>query len=639
MPRLKDLIIEIDRHKDLYYNGEPEISDGEYDKLEEQFKKELEKTVQEKNEATIDIIKQAEETLENIGKDETDGFPKKKHILHMHSQEKVNTPDDFIKWCEKRQLKEFVVQYKLDGNSLGCIYENGEFIAGISRGDGKIGDNASNNVRKMKGFVKEITGFTGEIRGEVILTKKIFNEKYKEKGMKNPRNTASGIFKQKNGENCFDLEIIYYDAKLLDEENNFKTEKEKIKWMCDNKIPIVETLFFNNPKEIIQYWENLNLTRKELEYDIDGIVIKNNEIDLEDQKRNKPEKQIAMKWNTEKVITTLLDVEWSRHGHNYTPIAILQPVELLGTTVKRASLANLDEIERLGVFIGDEVVITKRGEIIPKIERVAEHDEGDPIGIYPPENCEVCNTKLINEGTRLYCPNTDCDGRAYKRIEKFISKLDVKGFGPALLNHIYDKGFVKKISDFYTVNLDEVLSSTNLKKATKKAFDNLYEIKEVSLSIFISMLDIEGIGEGVVDFIVEAGHDTLDKIKKADLTTINGIGPDRAEKLDLGLHEMEEEIDTILEHIKISEPNKEEKKMEGSLKGQHFCFTGKMETMKRDEAQTCCILYGGIFDKSVTKKTNYLVTNESSESSKSKKAKELGTQVITESEFLKMCSN
>lgn len=258
-------------------------------------------------------------------------------------------------------------------------------------------------------------------------------------------------------------------------------------------------------------------------------------------------------------------------------------------------------------------------------------------GIIIPTVCPVCKTKLIKTDVRLYCPNESCGGREYKRIEKWIKKLDVKGFGPKLLEHLHSNGFVTSIPDFYKVDMDEVLDSTNLKKATIKAFDNLYTISEVSLATFIGGLDIDGIGEGVVDFVVEAGYDTLDKIIEADLGTINGIGPDRAERLDVGLQEMETTIDELLNYIKIKEPEKEEKIMASEISGKNFCFTGKLNNMTRADAEMSVLSRGGKFVKSINKDTDYLVTNTpDSGTSKNTKAIEVGTKIITEEQFLKL---
>lgn len=263
-------------------------------------------------------------------------------------------------------------------------------------------------------------------------------------------------------------------------------------------------------------------------------------------------------------------------------------------------------------------------------------------GIIIPSICPVCNTKLTKTDVRLFCPNDNCEGRAYKRIEKWIKKLKVKGFGPALLKFLFNEGFVRKVSDFYKVDLKEVLDSTNLKKATKKAFDNLLEVKEIPLSTFIGGLDIEGVGERVIQFAVDAGHTSMLDFEFATqkLMGVNGIGPDRAEKIEKGIEYMHSEIISILEHIKIEEPKKE-KVMDGVLKGKVFCFTGKLETMKRDDAFDLTLNGGGKVSKSINGTTTHLVTNSSTDdpksaTSKMKKAKELGINIITEKDFLQM---
>jgi len=627
MNRINELEKEIVYHQDKYYNGKPEISDAEFDKMWDELKN------LDPNNSLFFVI----------GEDSSDGFPKAKHIIHMNSQEKVNTPEDYIDWHKRRiGNSTAIVQYKLDGISIELQYENGIFVKAITRGDGDIGDDISNNVRKMKGFVstiKDLT-FTGAIRGEILLKRSTFKKKYEPLGYKNPRNMASGLSKQKNGKGCEDLTIICYDAQDV-EKNKFKTEIEKLSFLIQSSFEAVPTQYFYNYNKVIEYRDSVANIRDQIEYDIDGIVVKNIDLDYKDQERSRPEKQIAFKFKLEESITQIVDIEWRVSGKILTPVAVLYPVEIMGTTVKRASLHNPNRIEELNLHYGDSVVVSKRGEIIPQIERVYSNIAGGKLIPSHIKEFEFDGKKwkTKNEGTRLIIDDLKFPLIKYHRLEKWINKLDIKGFGDALLNDLYNKGFVKKISDFYTMNLKEYLKTTNLKKATNKAFNNLYSKKEISLAKFIAGFDIEGIGERVVEPIVESGFNTLEKLASAktiDLIKVNGISEDRAIRIKDGIKELKEEMENAIKFLTIK---KEEKDMANktSLKGLTFCFTGALESMKRDDVFELVKSLGGSIDKNVTLSTNFLVTNTpNSGSSKNKKARSYGIRIISEPEFFKM---
>ncbi len=371
----------------------------------------------------------------------------------MSSQDKVTTPSEFKKWAKKRNYTLFIIQFKLDGISIELQYEDGIFQYAITRGDGKVGDDVSANVINMKGFIPKLKdNFTGAVRAEILLLHDIFEQKYTDK--QNCRNAAAGIVRRKDGVASGDLNLIYYDAISLSDYVIFKSEIEKLKWLKEQNFQTVRTKTVKSVQEVIQGREEVMTNiRHTLEFDIDGLVIKGKEIDVEDMKRAKPMKQVAFKFQVEEIETVLLDVEWSISGHNYTPVAIVETVNLMGTTVSRASLANPNLIKELGLKIGSEVMISKRGDIIPKIESVI-NTSTNAKEIKIPQICEVCDTKLINEGTRLYCPNEQCPKRYYHRVRKWIRKLGVKHFSEKLmLKPLFDNGKLKNIARFEGVQL------------------------------------------------------------------------------------------------------------------------------------------------------------------------------------------
>lgn len=620
--RIEDLVKEIEHHRYLYYNEQPEISDAKYDALEDELRE----------------LDHNNPILFKIGVDSSELFTKRDHIIPMTSQDKVTNPFEFSKWAKKRNFKSFLVQFKLDGISIELQYENRVFKYAITRGDGQIGDDVSANVIKMKGFIPKLTiPFTGAVRAEILMFHDIYDNKFSD--MQNCRNAAAGIVRRKDGIGCGDLNLIYYDAISTTNEVVFQSEIQKLKWLKEQKFPTILTKTIQTPQKVIETRNYVMIdVRYTLNYDIDGLVIKGTQIDLEDMKRAKPMKQIAFKFEPEEIGTTLVDVEWSISGHNYTPVAIVECIKLMGTNVSRASLANPNLIKELDLKIGSEVMISKRGDIIPKIERVIKTPL-DAREIPIPTTCETCKTHLINEGTRLYCPNEECPKRAYYRLVRWIRTLGVKHFSEKLmLRPLFDSFKVRKIADLYSLRIIDLTQFEGVKETSaKKALDNLFVVTEISLAKFIGGFAIENIGEDLTQRIVDAGFDTLEKIKNASvyqLSQVEGFADITAHQLLEGVNNIYPKMKAVLDTNKIKI---EEKNMSDKLMGKSFCFTGKLETMKRAEAEQLVKDHGGLTRNSVSSNLSHLVTNSTEPTAKYVKAQEQkNTKIITEEEFLKM---
>ncbi|MBY9002396.1 MAG: NAD-dependent DNA ligase LigA [Candidatus Lokiarchaeota archaeon] len=621
--KIRFLVQEIERHRDLYYNATPEITDANYDELEDELRK----------------LDPNNPILYSVGADSSKIFTKKEHLIPMGSQDKVSSPNEFKKWAEDRGYRTFLIQYKLDGISLELQFKNGVFQCGVTRGNGIIGDDVTKNVMKMKGFVPRLSArFTGGIRAEVILFHDIFEKKYTDN--QNCRNTAAGIVRRKDGKGSEDLNLIFYDAISLTEDVYFTNEIQKLKWMKSENLPVIKTKIVKTIKEVIDFREDVMKNfRDSLEFDIDGLVIKGKEIDLEDMRRSKPMKQIAFKFQAEEIESTLLNVEWTISGHHYTPVAIIEPVRLMGTTVSRASLANPNIMKNMGIKIGAKVIVSKRGDIIPKIERVLKIPQ-DAKEIIIPDMCEECHANLINEGTSLYCPNEACPKRNYQRLIRWIQVLGVKHFSDKLmLQQLFKTGKIKQIADLYQLSISDLTQFEGVKETSaKKALDNLFAIKEISLAKFIGGFNIENIAEVLVKKVVDAGYDTLEKIKSAkmeQLAMIDGYAEITAENLLNGINKLYPQMIEVLDTKKISITKSVQ---EGKLKGLTFCFTGKLNEISRSEAEDLVLQLGGEPKKSVIKNLSYLVTNETTPTSKYLKAQDQGTKIITENEFLEMIS-
>ena len=616
----------IKKYQNSYYSGAAEISDSEFDLLWDELKK----------------LAPAHPLLEKVG-DAADGFPKAKHLIPMGSQEKAANPEEFRAWARKINPASFVVQYKLDGASLELQYKNGILLKALTRGDGIKGDEITGNALLMKGVKKEIDkNFSGGVRGEVVMTHEVWKTKYS--GKANCRNAANGIMRRKDGSGCEDLDFLSYDAAEPDNDAFFKTEIEKITWLRNQGFYVTETREFQDPEEIIKYRSTIAEKRKTMDIDIDGLVVKDLFTDMTDLRRARPERQIAFKFDLEMAYSVLKNVEWSESGATYTPIGIVEPVRIAGTTVQRANLNNPGMIRAIGLKIGQAVVVVKRGEIIPKIEGLA--PEGALGGLAEkseiefPQICSACGSALLDTGTRLYCPNPACPKRLHHRLEKWVSVLDIRELGEKLLRQLFDSGRVRIIPDLYTLSVDELASYDRMGElSAAKVIHHIQSKRVLSLSAFVAGFDFEGVGELIMERVVSSGFDTLEKLKGAsiaELSAVYGLGDITAGTIVQGLSECEAEMDKVLsgETISIAAPLTDG---EVPLKGLSFCFTGELLKMKRNQAEEKVKALGGLVKQSVVKDLSYLVTNDTeSGSSKNTKAKALGIKIIDEETFLNL---
>ena len=529
-------------------------------------------------------------------------------------------------------------------------YDNGVLVRAVTRGDGETGDVITANAKKMRGVVPYLMkdgvplACSGGIRGEVVMEHDVHNSLFSDKA--NCRNAANGLMRRKDGQGCEHLLVICYDAWFDNSEQFFTDEEEKVAWLTACGFTVVPLHICKTPQDVIDYRAEVMEIRQTLPYDIDGLVVKERAINREDAYRARPDRQIAFKFSLEEAVSILRQVEWSESGATYTPIGLFDPVELAGTTVKRASLVNPNTIRNLDIKIGSHIVVTKRGEIIPKIESVVKHPgelefESD---IVFPSRCAVCGSALLDEGTRLICPNKECPKKLHHRLEKWISVLEIRDFGDTLLKGLFDSGRLRAVRDMYTLTetdlapyflTEESLSKEKVSLGARKVIKSIAAHRTVSLAVFIAGFDIEGIGETLVERLVAAGFDTLEKLLEADeqsIAAVFGFGEITAHTLVDGLRENQEEMRFLAsKYITITGSHT------GILSGKSFCFTGELTTMKRSDAEKMVKAAGGTTKSSVTKDLSYLVTNDvSSGSSKNRKAAELGIPVVTEKEFLQM---
>jgi DNA ligase (NAD+) len=630
--RVRTLEELIRNYQKSYYDGEAEIADAEFDVLWDELKS----------------LDPANPLFGAVGPDAADGFPKARHLIPMGSQEKAANPEEFRAWAAKTVLPDeagaFLVQYKLDGASLELQYEKGKLRRAVTRGDGIIGDDITANARRMAGVLPSLSvPFTGGVRGEVVMTHAVRKEKYSDKA--NCRNAANGIMRRKDGAGCEDLRLITYDASAEGNDRYFTDEAQKIGWLREQGFAVTESREFSDPEEIIAYRSLVAQGRKELSVDIDGLVIKDRRTDMADLRRARPEKQIAFKFDLETAFSVLRSVEWSESGATYTPIGVVDPVRIAGTTVQRANLNNPDMIRSLGLMIGSAVSVVKRGEIIPKIEGLA--PEGaidaallpkDKTAILFPVRCASCGSDLVDGGARLYCPNPLCPKRLHHRLEKWAAVLDIRELGEKLIRRLFDMGRLRQISDLYTLEIPELAALDRMGDiSAAKVIRHIRGARELSLAAFVAGFDFDGVGEIILDKVVAAGFDTIEKLRAAtmeDLAAVYGLGEISARTIVEGLVETAAEMDRVLAAgvIGIAAPPSAEGQ---PLRGRSFCFTGELVSMKRKEAEEKIKALGASAKTSVTKDLSYLVTNDpESGSAKNVKARDLGVAIIDEAQFL-----
>ncbi len=629
--RIKELERLIPYHQSLYYNNKPELTDAEFDELWDE----------------LSGLSPQSPVLARVGEDSSDGFTKARHVLPMGSQAKASDPEEFLAWCKKVSLEEYIVEFKLDGASLELQYGSGRLVRAVTRGDGTTGDDITQNAMKMTGVPAVLPEpWSGAVRGEVVMSHATHATWFSDKA--NCRNAANGLMKRKDGAGAERLEVFCYDAApdgLYDAEPGglfvmspqppFDDELAKIAWLGSIGFSTVECAVFSKPFEVIDYRAQVMASRPTLAYDIDGLVVKARTVDMDDMRRTRPERQIAFKFPPEQAVTTLVGVDWSESGATFTPVALLEPVRLAGTTVRKASLANTNLLRGMGLRIGSKVVVSKRGEIIPKIEGLVENPPGSQ-EILAPRTCS-CGSSLVDEGTRLYCPNPECPKKILHRLEKWLATLDIMEFGTTILRRLFETGRLRSVADLYTLSIGELAAYERMGElSASRIVQNLKARNEVSLAEFVAGFDMEGIGVLMVEKAAAAGFNTLEALRNAsvkELAAVEGFGDSTAGAIAEGLAALKPDMDAVLATGLVSIRSPVESG--GPLSGLSFCFTGELESMKRSRAQALVKSLGGSVRNSVAAGLSFLVSNDpSSGSVKSRKALSLGVTLLDEKAFL-----
>ncbi|MFZ0297776.1 MAG: NAD-dependent DNA ligase LigA [Candidatus Sulfotelmatobacter sp.] len=658
--KIEALREKIRHHEYLYYVVDnPEISDLEFDKLMRQLKD---------LEAEHPELITVDSPTQRVGGKPRDGFVKVPHSSPMLSLDNTYSEEELRDWERRvhelsgRSEVDYVCELKLDGMSLALIYEDGKLVRGITRGDGSVGEDVTLNVRTVRSvplsIPKEKLKKAGipadfEVRGELLMPTASFkkiNEERERNGLPtfaNPRNFTAGTVRQLDSNITAERRLDYFPYILLqngrtyfDHHSKTLTALDAAGFKVNPNHKLVRSM--DEAWAFIQRWEE---KRDSLPYEIDGIVIKVDRTSLQDElgfTGKAPRWAIAYKYAARAGITKLEKVRWQvgRTG-KLTPVAELAPVLIGGTTVRNATLHNMDEIQRLGVKIGDWVQVERGGDVIPKVAKVID-DKDHPRGkedIDAPEKCPVCGTKVVRtEGEVDYrCVNANCPAKLRETILHFASRgvMNIDGMGDALVNQLTERGLVKNVADIYQLTKDDLLGLERMgDKSAQNILDEIESSKKLPLERVIYGLGIRMVGERTAQFLAEhfGSMEALESAGVEELQDVNEVGPRIAESIV--------EFFSIAANRKLIERLHEagltltgQKKQRGTkLAGKTFVLTGTLAHFTRDEAKKMIEDAGGKVTGSVSKKTDYVVAGADA-GSKLDKAKELGVHVIDEKEM------
>ncbi len=656
--RIEELRKEIEYHNNRYYNEDsPEISDYEYDKLTIELRK-LEEEYPE--------FSTEDSPTKKVGGTVKRELRKVEHDVPVISLQDVFKKEEVYDYVNKMvgelNNPKFVVEKKIDGLSVVLRYHNGELTEGITRGDGVVGESVYENLLEIKNVPKTIPAKLPylEVRGEVYISNQAFEEANKKqeaiggKKYQNPRNLAAGTLRQLDPSVVRDrnLDIFVFNLEIS-EGKEFKSHSETLEWLKEQGFKVSPD--FKVCETVDEVWDYISKVGEErwnLEYAIDGAVVKVD--NLEDRKKlgmtsKVPRWAVAYKYPPEQKETIVKDIiiQVGRTGR-LTPLAILEPVRLAGTTVSKATLHNQDVINEKDVRIGDTVIVQKAGDIIPEV--IKSIPEKRPVNSNPyviPNVCPICGEPTVRDenGADTRCINPECDAQATRSISYFVSKdaMNIVGFGKSKVEALMAEGYIKDIGDIYQLKnyKDEILEKNIIgrDKSVNNLLNAIEESKNNNIDKLITGLGIKNVGKQSAKVLAE-NFNNMDEVASAEYDQLINL-PDFGDTMvnDIIKYFRSEKYHTIISKLKehgvnvisTSSDTKEDNRFEGMT----FVITGTLPTMKRDEASSIIQSFGGKVSGSVSKKTSYVLAGEEA-GSKLTKAQALGITVIDEDKFKEM---
>ena len=641
-----------------YVLDDPVISDAEYDAMMEELKK-LEKEFPEFYDPNSPTVK--------VGGAALNKFEKVEHKIPMLSLEDGFSDEEIIEF--DRKVKRFLglnpddvidysVEPKFDGLSINLIYENGQLSIASTRGDGLIGENVTQNIRTIRNLPLVLPVDNPpeylDLQGEVLLEKDEFkriNEERLKEGLPlfaNPRNAAAGSVRQLNPKETAKrnlIMILYYIRDIKGFPKKVSRQSEALKLLKELGFPTSDlNRLCHGIDEAINYKKELEEKRDTLPYELDGVVLKVDRFDYQRQLGNttkSPRWAIAFKFPAQQATTKIKDIEVNvgRTGI-LTPVAILEPVNIGGVVVSRASLHTMDEIEKKDIMIGDTVFVQRAGDVIPEVVKVVKDlRDGTQKKFKMPDRCPVCGSKVVKDGAYYRCSNINCPKVLKESIKHFVSRkaMNIDGFGDKIIEQLVDKGIVKDVSDIYKLDKETLMG---LDRVGEKLAENLITAikrsKGTTFAKFIYALGIRHVGEFVAKLLAERfkNLENLKKATKEELLEIDGVGEEIADSVVSFFSEKKnlETIDKLLSYGIHFEDETEKKK--SSIAGKSFVFTGTL-SKPREYFKELVEKYGGIVRNSVSKNLDYLVVGENP-GSKLQKAQKAGVEIITEQQLIDM---
>lgn len=634
-----------------YVLDDPTISDYEYDRLLRRLE-DLEKDHPE--EITPDSPTQ------RVGGVALKEFEQVAHAVPLESLQDVFNGDEVREFLDRVAQTvpdaQYSIEPKVDGLSVALEYRDGVFFRGATRGDGRIGEDVTENLRTIRSIPMTLPEKLPRliVRGEVYMSRAVFEELNAQREiagqplMANPRNAAAGSLRQLDPKIAASrkLDIAIFNLQLA-EGKNFKTHTETIDYLASQNFKVISNRCLTDAEDIIAEIGRLDETRTELSYDMDGAVIKINDLAQREKLGSTakcPKWAIAYKYPPEQKPSQLVDivVQVGRTGV-LTPKAVLKPVRLAGTTVTNATLHNQDYITEKDIRIGDTVIVQKAGEIIPEIvEVVRDKRPADTVPYFLPDTCPVCGAPVSRDidGAAVRCTGAECPAQLLRNLTHFASRaaMDIDGLGPAVIGQLVDHGLVSTAADLYDLKAEEIAKLDRMgDKSAENAVNAIAKSRENDLWRLIFALGIRQVGEKAAKVL--ATHfgtlDTLAAATEEELTAINDVGPITAAYIRSWMDNPQSR--DLLDRLKRAGVNFEckEKQLDGRFAGMTFVLTGALERFTREEAGEMVEKRGGKAASSVSKKTTYVVAGPGA-GSKLRKAQELGIPVLSEDEFLEM---
>jgi len=629
----RELVKKLNRYSYEYYVlDSPSIPDSEYDRLY--------KEVEKFEKANPKLILKESPTM-RVGDRVLDRFEKCQHLSPMYSLENIFNRDELNLWVEKVEANSFHCEPKLDGVSLNLIYRDGYLSQAITRGDGKIGEDVTENAKRIKSIPLKISEKSEiEIRGEVVILKKDFEivNANLSKKFSNPRNLASGSLRQLDPSVTENRRLTFIPYGIGKNSLNFKSQSKQMEYIWSLGFKSFEHRVASSIDEVIEFYDEVLEGRDSNQIELDGVVIKIDSIEQQEKLGygvKYPKWAIAFKFPAVEKLSTLKNVIWQvgRTGA-ITPVGEIEPIEVGGVVVQRVTLHNYNEIKRLNLKINSRVVVVRRGDVIPKIISALNGDEV----ITPPNFCPVCNSHLFKDGAVIRCQNLSCEAIAIHSIDHFLKSMNIKGVGKKIVEKLYRADIVKDIEDLFLIKKAQLLELDGFKEKSATNLINAINSATSSRELwrFIASLGIYGVGDvGAKLLAKEFG---LDFYKKgySDFIALNGFGKEISKSIESFLETNLEKIERLIDIIKpIIEEKQERAKTE--LSGKRIAITGKL-TLPRKEFIKILEERGAIFSSSITKKTDILVKGDGG-GGKITKAKALNIEIYDELHFLKIFIN